>query len=191
MILIGDGVAYSGAGAELTRVAEILGAEVWGVDSGELNMSYAHPLYQGQTGHMFGPHSLPIVSRGDVVLIVGTYVLPEVFPELGDIFAPDATVIHIDLNAYEIAKSHRVDLGVTADPRLTLDAAGSRAGGDADRPAARGRRDTGDRVRGRQDRGGRRATGHGRGGQGCDPAPIRDVRVGAGPPGAIRRHRVR
>jgi thiamine pyrophosphate-dependent acetolactate synthase large subunit-like protein len=122
MILIGDGVAYSGAVAELARVAELLGAEVWGVDSGELNMSYAHPLYQGQTGHMFGAHSLPIVSRGDVVLIVGTYVVPEVFPELGDIFAPDAKVIHIDLNAYEIAKSHRVDLGVTADPRLTLDA---------------------------------------------------------------------
>ena len=62
MILIGDGVAYSGAQAELTRVAELLGAEVWGVDSSEVNMSYAHPLYQGQPGHMFGAHSLPIVA---------------------------------------------------------------------------------------------------------------------------------
>ena len=59
MIFIGDGVAYSGAQAELARVAELLGAEVWGVDSGEVNMSYAHPLYQGMTGHMFGAHSLP------------------------------------------------------------------------------------------------------------------------------------
>jgi benzoylformate decarboxylase len=122
MILMGDGVAYSGAQAELARVAELLGAEVWGVDSGELNMSYAHPQYQGQTGHMFGPSSLPIVSRGDVVLIAGTYVLPEVFPELGDIFAPDATIIHVDLNPYEIAKNHRVDHGVVADPALTLGA---------------------------------------------------------------------
>lgn len=120
MIFMGDGIAYSGAETELARVAELLGAEVWGVDSGELNMSYAHPLYQGQTGHMFGASSLPITRRGDVVLIVGTYVLPEVFPELGDIFAPKATVIHIDLNPYEIAKSHRVDQGVIADPRLTL-----------------------------------------------------------------------
>ena len=63
---------------------------------------------------------MPITSRGDVILIVGTYVLPEVFPELGDIFDPRAKVIHVDLNAYEIAKSHRVDHGVIADPKLTL-----------------------------------------------------------------------
>jgi benzoylformate decarboxylase len=120
MIFIGDGVAYSGAQDELTRVAELLGAEVWEADAGELNMSYSHPLYMGMTGHMFGPHSLPILSKGDANLVVGTYIVPEVFPELGDVFAPGAKVIHIDLNAYEIAKNHPVDLGVVADPKLTL-----------------------------------------------------------------------
>jgi benzoylformate decarboxylase len=120
MIFMGDGVAYSEAQEELAKVAELLGAEVWGVDSGELNMSYAHPLYQGQTGHMFGSSSLPIVSKGDVNLVCGTYMVPEVFPELGNIFASGAKVIHIDLNAYEIAKNHPVDLGVVSDPKLTL-----------------------------------------------------------------------
>ncbi len=120
MIFMGDGVAYSQAQAELTAVAELLGAEVWGVDSGELNMSYAHPLYCGQTGHMFAENSLPITQRGDVNLIVGTYMLPEVFPSLEDIYAPGAKTIHIDLNAYEIAKNHPVDLGMVSDPKLTL-----------------------------------------------------------------------
>ena len=120
MIFVGDGVAYSGAQDELTRVAELLGAEVWEADAGELNMSYSHPLYMGMTGHMFGPHSLPILSKGDTNLVVGTYIVPEVFPELGDVFAHGAKVIHIDLNAYEIAKNHPVDLGVVADPKLTL-----------------------------------------------------------------------
>jgi benzoylformate decarboxylase len=120
MIYVGDGVAYSGAQAELTKVAELLGAEVWDVDSGELNISYAHPLYQGSTGHMFGFSSLPTIQKGDVNLVCGTYMVPEVFPELGNIFAPDAKVIHIDLNAYEIAKNHSVDLGVVSDPKLTL-----------------------------------------------------------------------
>ena len=120
MIFMGDGVAYSGAQKELAKVAELLGAEVWGVDAGELNMSYAHPLYQGQTGHMFGSSSLPITSKGDVNLICGTYMVPEVFAHLGNIFAPGAKVIHIDLNAYEIAKNHPVDLGVVSDPKLTL-----------------------------------------------------------------------
>ncbi len=120
MIFVGDGVAYSGAQAELERVAELLGAEVWEADSGEVNMRYDHPLYQGMTGHMFGSASLPIMQRGDANLIVGTYVLPEVFPHLGDIWAPGAKVVHIDLNAYEIGKNHRVDLAVVADPQLSL-----------------------------------------------------------------------
>ena len=75
-------------------------------------MSYSHPLYQGATGHMFGYQSLPNTSKGDVNLICGTYMLPEVFPELGEIYQPGAKVIHIDLNAYDIAKNHRVDLGM-------------------------------------------------------------------------------
>lgn len=125
MIFVGDGVAYSGAQAELTRVAELLGAEVWEADAGELNMSYDHSLYQGMTGHMFGYYSRPITTRGDVNLICGTYLLPEVFPELGNIFAPGAQVIHIDLNAYEIAKNHPVDLAMVSDPKLTLAHLGS------------------------------------------------------------------
>jgi len=120
MIFVGDGVAYSGAQDELARVAELLGAEVWEADAGEVNMNQRHPLYQGMTGHMFGEHSLPILKKGDANLVVGTYIVPEVFPELGDVFADDAKVVHIDLNAYEIAKNHPVDLGMVADPKLTL-----------------------------------------------------------------------
>jgi thiamine pyrophosphate-dependent acetolactate synthase large subunit-like protein len=120
MLYVGDGIAYSDAHEELTAVAELLGAEVWEADAGEVNFSYAHPLYQGMTGHMFGAHSLPITTRGDVNLICGTYMLPEVFPELGPIFAPGARTIHIDLNAYEIAKNHPVDVGMASDPKLTL-----------------------------------------------------------------------
>ena len=86
MMFIGDGVAFSGAQEEVARIAELLGAEIWGVDAGELNVSYANPLYQGQTGHMFGEASLPITAKGDVNLICGTYMLPEVFPHLGTSF---------------------------------------------------------------------------------------------------------
>ena len=122
VIFMGDGVAYSHAENELTRVAELLGAEVYGVDVGDFNMDTTHPLYCGTTGHMFGSASLPITRKADVMLIVGTYMLPEVFPELGNVYDPNARVIHIDLNAYEIAKNHRVDYSAVADPKLTLNA---------------------------------------------------------------------
>jgi benzoylformate decarboxylase len=120
LIIMGDGIAASGAQAELARVAEHLGAEVWGADSSEVNMSQDHPLFAGLLGHMFGEHSRPLTSRADAVLICGTYVFPEVFPELGSVFAQGAQVIHIDLDDYEIAKNFPVDIGVVADPKATL-----------------------------------------------------------------------
>src|SRR4051812_6578508 len=44
LIIMGDGIAYARAQDELARVAELLGAEVWGADSSEVNISFAHPL---------------------------------------------------------------------------------------------------------------------------------------------------
>lgn len=120
VVLIGDGVALSGAQAELVRVAELLGADVYEVDSSEVNIAASHPLRRGQTGHMFGPHSKGLIAEADGVLIVGTYVFPEVFPELESPFRAGAKVVHIDLNAYEIAKNHPVDLGLAADPKQAL-----------------------------------------------------------------------
>lgn len=120
ILLVGDGVALSGAQRELADLAETLGARIHEVDSSEVNVDALHPLAAGQTGHMFGPASAAAVADADAVLIVGTYVFPEVFPELGDPFADGARIVHIDLDSYEIAKNHPVDLGIVADPRLTL-----------------------------------------------------------------------
>jgi len=120
LLIFGDGVASSGAQAELTEVAEALGADVWGADCSEISIASSHPQYRGQLGHMFGSHSSPILASADAVLVVGTYLLPEVFPNLEGIFAAGTSVVHIDLDAYEIAKNHKVDLGIVADPQLTL-----------------------------------------------------------------------
>lgn len=119
VILIGDGIAVSEAQAELTEVAERLCAPVWGVDSSEVNMDTTNPLYRGETGHMFGQVSAASVAEADAVLIVGTYVFPDVFPLLDNPFG-DAKVVHIDVDDYEIAKNHPVDLGLVADPRAAL-----------------------------------------------------------------------
>ncbi|MEJ8645132.1 hypothetical protein WKI68_35825 [Streptomyces sp. MS1.HAVA.3] len=97
-----------------------MGADVYEVDSSEVNIAASHPLQRGQTGHMFGPHSKELIGDADGVLIVGTYVFPEVFPELESPFRAGAKVVHIDLNAYEIAKNHPVDLGLAADPKQAL-----------------------------------------------------------------------
>ncbi|WP_326741014.1 thiamine pyrophosphate-binding protein [Streptomyces sp. NBC_01022] len=120
LILMGDGVAASGAQAELTEVAELLGAPVWGVNSSEVNFDTAHPLYGGALGHMSGDDSAGVAGGADAVLIVGTYVFPEVFPRLDSPFRDGARIVHIDADAYEIAKNFPVDLGIAADPKRSL-----------------------------------------------------------------------
>jgi benzoylformate decarboxylase len=120
IILMGDGVSVSGAQDELLRLARHLKAPVWGVNDSELNMDATDPLYRGQLGHMFGETSARVVAAADTVLIVGTYVFPEVFPLLRNPFRPDARIVHIDLNDWEVAKNFPVTVALVADPRPTL-----------------------------------------------------------------------
>ncbi|MCU7729561.1 thiamine pyrophosphate-binding protein [Actinoplanes sp. KI2] len=122
IVIFGDGVVVSGAQQALTRVAERLGADVWGADSSEVAIDGRHPLYRGLLGHMFGGVSTAAVADADAVLVVGTYLFPEVFPALSSPFRPGAPIVHIDLDGYEIAKNHPVTLGLVADPKATLDA---------------------------------------------------------------------
>lgn len=120
LLIVGDGIAASGAQSELAKVAELAGAEIWEANGSEVNISAAHPQYRGALGHMFGDHSREITRASDVILISGTYVFPEVFPALHGVFAHGAQIIHIDLNGYEIAKNFPVDLGIVSDPKATL-----------------------------------------------------------------------
>jgi len=121
IFLVGDGVAWSGANDVLIALAELVGARVYMADGGEINFPETHPLYFGSTGHMFGEASLPITRESDCVVAIGCYLLPEVFPHLGDIFSPGAKVIHLDSNPGNIAKNHRVDHSLIGDPRGLLE----------------------------------------------------------------------
>lgn len=118
--LVGDGVDACGAKEELERFAELLAIPVYAVNSSCINISQGSPYYRGDLGHMFGADSRKAVQDADVVLIAGTYVFPEVFPDIGNPFRADARIYHIDTDAYEIAKNHPVMIGICADIRKTL-----------------------------------------------------------------------
>ncbi|CAL8970131.1 Benzoylformate decarboxylase [Rhodoplanes serenus] len=120
LILMGDGIAAADAQHELVAVAELLGAVVWGANCSEVNMPASHPLFGGLLGHMFGSASRPVTAAADVVLIVGTTVLPEVFPLTAGVFAPGARLVQIDLGVSEIGKNEGVEIGLLADPKLAL-----------------------------------------------------------------------
>lgn len=117
LILVGDGISFSNAQDQLVEFAELTGSRVCGVDSSVVNMPASHYLHGGLTGHVFGTTSKKIVEDADAVLICGTYVFPEIFPSLKNVFREDATVMHIDLNTYDIAKNFPVDIALMADPK--------------------------------------------------------------------------
>jgi benzoylformate decarboxylase len=69
---------------------------------------------------MFGHHSASLLGDADAVIAVGTYLFPEVFPSLSTPFRPGTPVIHIGLDAGDIARNFPVDVGIAANPRWTL-----------------------------------------------------------------------
>jgi benzoylformate decarboxylase len=120
MILAGDGVAISGGQAELVQLAELTGSRVHSSFAAELPFPSAHPLYQGLLNVVSASMLKGQLAETDLVLAIGTPVLTLLFPLDEPPFAPGTKVVHIDLNAREIGKNWRIDLGVMADPRLAM-----------------------------------------------------------------------
>jgi benzoylformate decarboxylase len=120
LFIIGDGISASKAQEELNNFANFLGAEVWGADCSEVNIKTTDSLYMGNLGHMFGEVSHNIIKDADVILICGSYIFPEVFPRLNNAISKGTKIVHIDKNTYEIAKNFPVDVGLVADPKMTL-----------------------------------------------------------------------
>ena len=120
LIICGDGVAVSGAQPELVQLAEAIGARVHASFSAELPFPSQHPLYGGLLNAISGPGLKGQLSAADLILAVGTPLLPLLFPLDESPFPEQATVVHIDLDPWELGKNWRLDLGILADPKLAL-----------------------------------------------------------------------
>ena len=120
LIICGDGVAVSGGQAELVRLAEAVGARVHNSFCAELPFPSQHPLYAGLLNVVSAPALTAQLASADVVLAIGTPVLPLLFPLDESPFPEQARLIHIDLDPREIGKNWTVDVGLLADPRTAL-----------------------------------------------------------------------
>jgi benzoylformate decarboxylase len=119
ILLIGDDVARAHGQDEVVKLAEALGARVFDVMGGELNMPKTHPLYAGQLGHMFGADSKKKLEGADAVVVIGTPVTSDVYPLLDSHFAPGIPIVAINQEVEEIAKGgHQVTHGMVASPKL-------------------------------------------------------------------------
>ena len=119
-IVCGDGVAASGAVAELVTLAELLGAPVWSeVLPARVNFPLQHPQYGQRMPHDHAAMAR-VLAAADLVLLVGGDFFEEVWFAEGSPFPADARLVHIDAAPSRVARNQRSDCAIVADPRATL-----------------------------------------------------------------------
>ena len=121
MILAGHGVLISGAVAELKALAEKGGIPVAVTLPGIPAFSHDHRLFAGMLG-MHGNYAPNVLTnRADLIIAAGMRFDDRVTGNLKK-YAPQARVIHIDIDRAEIDKNVSADIGINGDAREVLTA---------------------------------------------------------------------
>lgn len=102
LFLIGGGVKISGAGRELTKLAECTGVPVVTTIMGKGTIPTFHPLYTGNIGMHGSYASNRGISECDVLFSIGTRFNDRITGKISE-FAKKAFIIHIDIDAISIS----------------------------------------------------------------------------------------
>ena len=120
MILAGGGVHIAGAQDELTRFAEEMHIPVVTTIMGKGSLPEDHPLYVGNSG-MHGRYAAnTAVNECDVLFSIGTRFSDRITGDLNE-FAPNAKIIHVDIDTSSISRNVVVDVPVVSDAKLALE----------------------------------------------------------------------
>ena len=118
-IYAGGGVIASGASAELTEFAETLDAPVALTVMGLGAIAGSHPNYISMLG-MHGSYAANMgVTQCDALIALGVRFDDRVTGRL-DAFAPNARVLHVDIDPAEMGKNRKPDVGIVGDVKHVL-----------------------------------------------------------------------
>jgi acetolactate synthase-1/2/3 large subunit len=132
-ILAGGGIMHSGAGAELTSLAEQISAAVGTTLSGKGAIAEDHPLSVGVTGSMGTAAAAAALAEADVVLLAGTkagggatfsWTLPRA----------DQAVLQLDIDPAELGRAFPLRAALLGDARPGLQALTAALAGPAAGP---------------------------------------------------------
>ena len=123
LILVGNGVIQSGAHTELLAFAERTGIPVITTLHGLGAFPQEHPLSLGMPGMHGWVHVNRAIQRCDVLLNVGSRFDDRVTGKAST-FAPNASIIHVDVDPSEIGKLVPVAVGIVGDAKKALRALG-------------------------------------------------------------------
>lgn len=119
VIYAGGGVVSSGAHQELKQLSELMVAPVTTTLMGLGSFPEDHPLALGMLGMHGSRYANYAVCECDLLLAVGVRFDDRVTSKI-EAFAPDAKIIHIDIDPAELGKNVRVDIGVVGNLRIVL-----------------------------------------------------------------------
>jgi len=103
-LVVGDGVASSGAIAEVAALARLCGAPIFGGSMSQVCVDPDEPLRAARLPAVEGAGVEKILGPYDVIVAIGTKVLQQIFPVPGQPLGA-RPVIHIGLDPWELAKS--------------------------------------------------------------------------------------
>jgi benzoylformate decarboxylase len=104
VLIVGDGVARSGAIDEVSAIAELIGAPIFGGFMTETCIDPSSPLNGGRLPSIEGAAAARALRPYDCVVAVGTKLLSQVFPVPGWPVG-ERDVVHIGLEPWELAKN--------------------------------------------------------------------------------------
>jgi len=119
VFVIGGGVSKAGASAELAEVVAKTGIPVVTTLMARGVFPDSDPLNMGMPGMHGAVAAVGALQRCDLFIAIGMRFDDRVTGQL-DSFAPDAKVIHCDIDPAEIGKNREADLPIVGDARLML-----------------------------------------------------------------------
>ena len=119
VFLVGGGVIASSATGELLAIAEHLMIPIMATFMGKGAVPENHPLYVGNLGMHGRVAANKLLPETDLIIAVGTRWSDRTVSNF-ETFAPDAKIIHIDIDPKEVGKNVRVDLGIVGDAKRVL-----------------------------------------------------------------------
>jgi acetolactate synthase I/II/III large subunit len=114
VLYVGGGVIKADAAQELRALAELTGAPVVTTLMARGAFPDSHPLHLGMPGMHGTVAAVGALQKSDLLVALGARFDDRVTGKL-DSFAPDALIVHADIDPAEISKNRRADVPIVGD----------------------------------------------------------------------------
>jgi acetolactate synthase I/II/III large subunit len=119
VLYVGGGVIRADASAELRQLAEVTGAPVVTTLTARGAFPDSHPQHLGMPGMHGTVAAVGALQKADLIVALGARFDDRVTGRV-DTFAPEARIVHADIDPAEISKNRRADVPIVGDAREVI-----------------------------------------------------------------------